>query len=521
MDDSYSDNAYDYSDYNIFEGTMRRMNNIGTYKKPRIGLYSTGLEAYWTQFPGLQERLVDYGRFIEKKLASNAEVFNFGLVDSVEKGRQAGEWFNSQNVDLIFLHAATYATSATVLPIHQRCSAPVVILNLQPAAQINYTETTTGEWLAHCGACPVPEFANAFNRSGISYQVVSGLLGLDYTPEISLTNEITNERPEAIRAWKEISEWVGAAKTKRNLSDARFGFLGNTYSGMLDLYSDFTMLQSQTGIHIDVLEMCDLAELLTAVTDEDIATKRREIEETFIIAEDSHAEVLAKRPTEEQLNDACSVAAAQENLVNKKALDGLAYYYHGAPGNDYEQVQSNFIVGHSLLTAKGVPCAGEGDLKTAVAMKICDTLGVGGSFCEIVVTDYIDGTILLGHDGPFHLEIAAGKPFLRGMGLYHGKQGSGVSVEAKVKTGPVTMLGLTQTKDGRLKLIISEGISTNGPIMQIGNTQTPVKLDTDPDLYFEKWFMEAPTHHCAMSIGRNADVFKKVALLLDIPFVQI
>src|SRR5690606_13980735 len=195
------------------------------------------------------------------------------------------------------------------------------------------------------------------------------------------------------------------------------------------------------------------------------------------------------------------------------------YYYHGAPGGSYEKLQGGFIVGHSLLTARGIPCSGEGDLKTALAMKICDIVGTGGSFSEIVVVDYSDGTILLGHDGPFHIAISEGKPLLRGMGLYHGKQGTGVSVEAKVKTGPITTLNVTQTGNGKLKLIISEGASTNGPVMRIGNTQTPVKFNKPPDLFMTNWFAEAPTHHCAMSIGHNASLFDKVATLLQMKSV--
>lgn len=217
----------------------------------------------------------------------------------------------------------------------------------------------------------------------------------------------------------------------------------------------------------------------------------------------------------------CRVAAAQEKLVREFDLDALCYYYHGAPGGEYEKLQAGFIVGHSLLTARGIPCSGEGDLKTAVAMKICDILGTGGSFSEIVVVDYLDGTILLGHDGPFHVAIAEGKPILRGMGLYHGKQGTGVSVEAKVRTGPITTLNVTQTGDGKLKLIISEGESTNGPIMQIGNTQTPVKFRDHPDAYMARWFAEAPTHHCAMSVGRNTALFEKVGELLRMPHVTL
>ena len=499
------------------------MDKIKPARRPRIGIYTMGLRHYWNQFPGLRERMIGYGSFIAEKVSgfADAEVFNYGLVDCEEEGRRAGEYFNASNVDLVFAHAGTYVTSASVLPVHQICRAPAIILNLQPTARINYEETTPGEWLAHCGACPVPEISNAFNRAGIRYRVVNGLLGLMKTPDISMADEATYGRPEAARAWKEIGEWVTAASVKSGLSYSRFGFLGNTYSGMLDMYSDFTMFQGQTGAHLEVLEMCDLDRVLRQVTPAEAAEKRREIEEFFVISGDSSADPLAKKPTEEQLDWSARVAAAQERLVREYSLDALTYYYHGAPGGDYEKLQGGFIVGHSLLTARGIPCAGEGDLKTCLAMKICDIAGNGGSFCEIVVTDYEDGTILLGHDGPFHLKIAKGKPILRGMGLYHGKQGTGVSVEAKVRTGPITTLGTTQTIDGRLKFIVTEAESTDGPIMTIGNTQTPVKFKKDPDTYMDEWFAEAPTHHFAMSVGHNASLFRKIADILEIPCVVL
>ncbi|MCD8196749.1 MAG: L-fucose/L-arabinose isomerase family protein [Lachnospiraceae bacterium] len=480
-----------------------------------------GLKAYWAQFPGLEQRLKDYGKFIAGKLEADAEVYNFGLVDCERAGQKAGEYFNEHNVDLIFAHAATYVTSASVLPIHQICKVPVVILNLQPTDQINYAKTTTGEWLAHCGACPVPEIVNALHRANISCEVVNGLLGLSETPEISLTNEVTAERPEAVRAWKEIREWVNAAMVSRNLKGARFGFLGNNYSGMLDLYSDFTMFQSESGAHLQVLEMCDLERQLQTVTEDEVTAMRAKIAEFFVISEDDAADPLAKKPTEEQLNWSAKVAVAQEKMVQEFDLDALAYYYHGAPDGYYEQIQSGFIVGHFLLTAAGVPCAGEGDLKTCLAMKICDLLGIGGSFCEIVVTDYKNGTILLGHDGPFHLKIARSKPILRGLGLYHGKQGTGVSVEAKVMQGPITNLNCTQTIDGKLKFIITEAESVEGTIMTIGNTQTPVKFKKDPDAYMDEWFRELPTHHFAMSVGHNASQLRKVASLLHINWVEL
>jgi L-arabinose isomerase len=495
---------------------MDKIKTIKPAQRPRIGLYSVGLKAYWAQFEGLKERLSRYGKFIEERLGTLGEVKNFGMVDDEISGRKAGEWFNAYNVDIVFIHSATYATSSCVLPVHQICNAYAVILNLQPTAQMNYGKTTTGEWLAHCCGCPVPEFTNAFNRAGIEYSIINGLLGLNETPGISLTNENTATRKEAKRAWKEIEEWIQAAKVKRNLQHNRFGFLGNNYSGMLDMYSDFTMLQAQTGIHVELFEMCDLERCLKKVTDADIKEKLNTINDFFEISGDSPSDPIAKKPTKEQMLWSCKVAVAQEIMVKEYGLDSLSYYYHGSYDNYYEKIQSGFIIGHSLLTAAGIACAGEGDIKTALAMKICDILGKGGSFSEIVAVDYELGTIILGHDGPFHISISDGKPILRGMGVYHGKHGHGVSVEAKVKPGPVTTLGVTQTINGKLKMIISEGEAIKAPILMIGNTQTHIDFNMLPDDYMDKWFIEAPTHHCAMSVGHNASLFSKMAQLLNI-----
>jgi len=503
------------------EKTMVSLSPIRQARRPVVGLYSIGLEAYWAQFPGLRERLVDYGRFIAGQMGQWADVRNYGFVESECDARKAGEWLNTQNVDLVFCHCATYATSACVLPVHQICKTPVVVLNLQPAARIDYARTSTGEWLAHCAACVAPEISNAFNRAGIPFHIVNGLLGLRHTPDNSLADEDTADRPEAIRAWREIEAWIKAASVAGALRHGRFGFLGNTYSGMLDMYSDFTMVQAQTGLHVQVLEMCDLNERLNQITEKQTQEKLNEIHACFEISGDSPSDTLVKKPTEEQLLWSAKVAAAQERMVRDFDLDALCYYYHSVGGNPYESLQGGFIVGHSLLTAKGVPCAGEGDLKTALAMKICDVLGIGGSFCEIVVTDYLDGTILVGHDGPFHIQISDQKPILRGMGVYHGKKGSGVSVEAKVKAGPITTLNVTQTADGRLKLIISEAEATDGAIMTIGNTQTPAKFAQEPDLYMERWFAEAPTHHFALAIGHHAELLRKVGILLGIPVVAL
>lgn len=470
--------------------------------RPKIGLFGIGLAAYWPQFPSLYDRLMNYLHSIEERLGSWGTVVSGGLVDSAEAAAVAGERLGQAQVDLLFVYAATYATSSVVLPIVQRAKAPVILLNLQPTAALDYEQITTEEWLANCSACCVPELGGALTRAGISYKVVSGVLEDD------------------TRAWSEIEEWCRAAGTAQTVRQARFGFLGHTYPGMLDMYSDFTALSGQLGSHIEVLEIDDLVARVRAATTSQVQVKIGELRETFAFA-DAGIDPIAAEIEPGDLEWSARVAVGLDALAQDYDLSALAYYYRGVDGNENEQVTAGMIAGNSLLTARGIPCSGEGDLKNALAMLIMDRLGAGGSFTEIYAMDLAEGFMLLGHDGPMHLAIAEGRPVLRKLKLYHGKRGFGISVECKVKRGAVSILGVTQQQDGQLKFLTGEGESLPGPTFRIGNTNSRIRFALDPVRFVNRWTEEGPTHHCALGIGHQGEALRKVGHLLGVTTVSV
>ena len=370
----------------------------------------------------------------------------------------------------------------------------MVVLNLQPSSSLDYANADTGEWLANCSACCVPEISNAFERAAIPFNVVSGTLHDDED------------------AWEEIEEWRHAATAVGTLRGSRFGFLGHTYPGMLDMYSDFTMHQAQLGLHVEVLEMDELHDRVENVAEEAIATKLEETRETFEVDESVD---------EEDLEWSARVSVGLHRLAEDFDLDALAYYYRGTNGSAYERLGAGLILGNSLLTARGVPASGEGDLKNAVAMKVMDTLGAGGSFTEFYAMDFDEGFILMGHDGPGHIAISDSAPILRGLGVYHGKAGYGVSVEFGVKTGPVTIFAVTQTREGKLKMLAAEGEVLPGPTLRIGNTNSRLRFALPPAAFMNAWCEQGPTHHCALGVGHHAGTLRKVARLLDLEFVEV
>ncbi|MGH2614358.1 MAG: L-arabinose isomerase family protein, partial [Thermomicrobiales bacterium] len=324
-----------------------------------------------------------------------------------------------------------------------------------------------------------------------------------------------------VQAWQDIVDWVAAAGAARALRGGRLGFLGHTYPGMLDLYSDFTMITGQTGLHVEILEIDDLQVRVDAASQDEIERHLEAARQSFDFSEDSPSDPLARAPQRADLEWAARVSVGLDALRRDFALDALAYYYRGLGGNEAERLGARLILGNTLLTGCGVPCAGEGDAKTAIAMLIMDRLGAGGSFTEFAAMDFIDEFLLMGHDGPFHLAIAEGRPILRGLELFHGKRGGGISVEAQVKTGPVTILTVTQTADGRLKLLTAEGESLPGPTLRVGNTTSRIAFGLPPADFINEWCRYGPTHHCALGVGHHAARIGKVGRLLGLEVVEV
>jgi L-arabinose isomerase len=470
--------------------------------KVRIGLFGIGLDTYWPQFDGLLDRLTGYQKEIAGKLrGSGVQLVDAGMVDNPAKAHAAASLFRRKEVDLIFLYISTYALSSTVLPVVQKARVPVVVLNLQPVPQLDYEKFNqlgdrglmTGIWLEHCQACSAPEIACVFNRAGIAYHLVTGYL-----------------QDEA--AWKEIRDWVDAAKVLIGMRENRVGVLGHYYCGMLDVYSDMTQQSAMFGNHFELIEMCALHKLREAVTKKQVDAKLAQFRHDFDVAKECEKAELLR---------AAKTSCALDALVEKNRLGSLAYYYEGEDGNPYRDIATSVIAGNTLLTGRHVPVAGECEIKNVQAMKIMDLFGVGGSFSELYLGDFTGDAVYLGHDGPAHFAIAEGRVGLVPLPIYHGKPGTGLSIQMTVKHGPVTLLSVVQGAGAKISLLVAQGESVAGPILQIGNTNSRYRFDIGAKAFLHEWSMSGPAHHCAIGIGHIADKIEKLAALIGVEVKRV
>lgn len=470
-------------------------------KKVKVGLLGVGLNTYWGQFEGLLPRLLAYQEEIHAGIEEmDVEVVNIGMIDTPQKAVEGALLLKQADVELVFLFISTYALSSTILPLAQQVGRPVVLLNMQPVPAINYQKVNsmndrgkmTGEWLAHCQACSVPEFASVFNRSDIRYDIITGYL----------SDEL---------AWNEISSWVDAAKVVYGMRINRLGILGHYYCGMLDVYTDLTKQSSVFGTHVELLEMCELQAYREDVGDVELKSKLNEFYDKFDVDETCETEELIR---------AARTSVALDKLVEAHQLGAMAYYYEGYEGNDYENLVTSVIAGNTLLTGHGIPVAGECEVKNAQAMKIMSLLKAGGSFSEFYAMDFNDDIVMLGHDGPAHFEIAEERVKLVPLPLYHGKPGKGLSIQMSVKPGDVTLLSVCEGKEG-VFLLAAEGEAVKGETLHIGNTNSRYRFQCGARRFMDSWSKAGPSHHCAIGIGHKVSELKKVAFLLNIPIMVI
>ncbi|WP_343302749.1 arabinose isomerase [Chitinophaga niabensis] len=467
-----------------------------------IGLFGIGLEEYWNQFSGLQERLSNNLLYIQQRLEKiHPRVLNLGLVDNTDKAFEAGTRLRTGDVDLIFIYVSTYALSSTVMTVLRNHRAPVVLLNLSPGNAINYdafnkmndTTQMTGEWLAYCSACPVPELANVFKRTGVRFHQITGVL----------QNDI---------CWEEIGDWVEAAKVAHTMNYNRLGCMGHYYSGMMDIYSDLTLQYKYFGGHMELLEVDELSALRRDVTNKQAEDRIKEFYQEFDMQPNCDPEEIRK---------AAVTSVALDVLTSRYKLGSMAYYYKGTGIPENKETIATIIVGNSLLTSKGIPVAGEYEIKNAQAMKIMDSFGCGGSFSEYYAVDYNDDVVLLGHDGPAHIRIAEGKIKVKPLGVYHGKVGNGLSVEMSVKQGPVTLLSIVENDRNELFFLVAEAESVAGPILEIGNTNSRYRFSCGAKEFINRWNSQGPAHHCAIGTGHMYHKLEKLAHLLNMNIVKV
>ncbi|MBN1878255.1 MAG: L-fucose/L-arabinose isomerase family protein [Anaerolineae bacterium] len=470
----------------------------------KAGVLGVGHHTYWEQFAGLYEKLEEKLSHLIAKLENfGVAVTAFGIADKAQHAYALIPQIKRADVDVLFVDMLTYATSSVTGAIFREIDVPIVLVALQPLPAMDYEHGSTFMQLLNDDICSLPEFTGVAVRMGRK-------------PPPCIIGMLHND-PQADA---ELSEWCAVARVLHDLRRARLGHMGHVLEAMLDMHTDPTALTAAFGAHVVQCEPEQLLKHYQDIEDARIAQKEQEIL-AFFDTPDPISDPVTMKLTPQDLRTAARAAVALDRFIEEQSLDGLAYYYEGSAGTPTRELMTNLIVGNSLLTGAGFPMCGEFDIKTCVAMMIMDRLEMGGSFAEFHPVDFERDSVLVGHDGPHHINIADRKPVLRSLLKYHGKPGSGAGVEFNIKEGPITLLSVSVNARGDFKFVLAEGESLRGPIPPTGNTNTHGKFKPDARTFLKRWCAEGPTHHFALGVGHRAVTIKQLAEILNIEAVIV
>ena len=458
----------------------------GRMPRPRIGVLPTGHKIYWGQFPNLKA----LGEGMYSKLCSHlaeiGDVIAPELVDTPEKAVAAASFFQANPIDILLIFPFGYTTGMCIAPVVRKIHAPIRLLNAHEDSTYDYRNADTAIYLHHEGVCCIPEYSGTLVNLGKSFRVITGHFG---DP----------------RLWDELAADCQGASAARAFQSLNCAVIGKTYDGMTDMPTDEHRLLCATGKLLLRPEVEEIKVAVEHVTDAELSSMYDEFRALYDVDQ---------TVTNEHMRFSAKVAVAFDRLVSRYDIDAFGYYWWGQ--DDFiTQIRAQSALAVSRLAAMGRFGVTEGDVKTAMAMKILDLLGAGGMFLEFFSMDFKENFFLMGHDGPSNINIAEGKATLQHLQVHHGKTGNGLGIDFCIPNGTITLVNLTQFDAGdTFKLIYAVGESIPGSILNIGNPNCRVRVTRPLHEFMEAWCRQGPSHHIALGLGdmsRQLETFAEAA----------
>lgn len=443
----------------------------------RIGLLPTGHRMYWQQYPGLKERGMAMKDELVQRLGAMGQVVESPLVDTEAAAFEAAGFFSRQPIDILFIFPFGYTTGMCIAPVVKAVNVPIRVLNAHRDASYDYSKADTEFYLYHEGVCCVPEYAYTLTALQRPFKVRTGHFGDE-------------------RLWDELEGDCLGAAAARAFCGMRFGVIGKTYTGMVDMPIDEARVLRTTGRLLARPEVEEIEQAYKHAGEAEAQAMLRQFEEMYDIEPGINRQSL--------LPDA-KIAVAFETVVKKHGIDAFGYYWWGQTPK-VTQLRAASALAVSRLSALGCPGVTEGDVKTAMALKVMELLGGGGMFAELICMDFEENFIMMGHDGPGNISVAQHKPVIKHLDVHHGKTGEGFGIDFSLRPGPVTLLNLTDRYDGdRFKMIYSVGEVLEGDTLSIGNPNCRVRTQKPIHQFIDAWCQQGPSHHMALGLGNLAD----------------
>lgn len=463
--------------------------------RPRVGLLGLTLDLYARTSPEMLEGLRAFSGELRETLRAVADVDEAELAWDRLAIEKAVARFDRDDVDLIVIVLLSYSTSLSAMPGLLRTRRPLLIWNTQKLREVG-PDFGPDDITYNHGMHGVQDLCNVLLRHGREFHLITG----HYQDPASVG---------------QVHDLIRAAAAVRALRGRRIGLLGHTFDGMGDLYVDASTLLATTGVEVAHLSFAALARHLEAVLPEAVRISMARDRQEFAVDPDV---------SEEDHERSARLELAIRALIAEERLSALCALFTAA--TDHPAIRTQPFLAVSKLLAEGFGYGGEGDPTSATAVMLMQQLTRETNFAEMFTIDFAGGGIFMNHMAETNYRL--GRPdlpvrLIRNAASFLPGEPS-VCAFTVQKPGPVTLLNLTATAGGRLKMIGMCGeVADWGPAPGV---RTPhfmfrPRLADGVEAFLTRYSLEGGSHHLALGYGDQRGPLRAAAKMMGIEWVEV
>ena len=390
------------------------------------------------------------------------------VMHDLETVRKAAARLKDADPDVLLICVATWSEDHHLLDLLSYVDKPVII-RAYPARE-------TGS------LCCAHQIGAVFTDIGKAYEFVYG-------------------EPDSADCAIQTKRLATACALVRRMDRVRVGAIGGRVKGMTEIAYDEFAIKQKLGPRIVNLDETEMTRKVEAMTDAQAEALLAEKQEML-----RGCKVVSGKP---YMLESAKYYGALRQLVDEYDLEALSV-------KCYTTYMGKVCLGYSILAEEGVMSACEGDVTSAVTMKLLYELSdLPVNNTDLLYLDEGENSILFSHCGSSGFSIAGGEIELTPVRLAE----SGVCCKFLMKTGTVTALNICGHGDQlRMSVMVGEAIPCG---MEFPGNPVKIRFEKDVNQINREIMQNGIGHHWMVGYGDYREELRHFCKLKGLKLFEI
>ncbi len=426
-----------------------------------------------------------------ESLSPNTIGFN-ELITNDEIASKALEFFQSHDVEKIFLFQTTFTDAKFILSFTQTINKPICI--------ISFPEPRTGGRLRLNSICGLNLGMHSLIKNNISPEFII-MEGDAKANELAFSNFIKSNNESEQDSWSEATISNDQVDFDYTIDKQTIGIIGTRPEGFYTCDYDSNEVTSKLNVSLINIELDDLFSEAKDVKRDAIATTKNTISGYLQGTEEL---------VQEEFEKSISIYHGLESLKNKHNLDAFAIRCWPETFTEYGCASCGPM---AMMNEKKVSCACEADVLGGISCNILNQMNDNPSLLvDIVDIDKSDNSLVFWHCGLAPISMAKEGTAKSGI---HSNRKKPLLHDFSLKEGEITIFRVSKARN-KLQFFVLKGSVIDRP-NSFSGTSGVIILGDNSAYKAEQMFKGGLEHHVAFTYGDISDKLIHFGNEMNIP----